>query len=109
MLILASFGAFGISFLLPVLVYLFAFACNDISGCPAPSFLDPKNSSLSQLKREVGWPEDGIWGLGSWKATGAVLGYNLLTMILYRVLPAEEAEGVVLSNGKRLKYRLNGE
>ncbi|KAK2616470.1 erg24, C-14 sterol reductase [Conoideocrella luteorostrata] len=100
-------GAFGISFGLPLLVYVFTFACNDISGCPAPSLLSPRSLSLDQLKLEVGWPRDGILGLASWKATGAVLAYYLLSLILYRVLPAIEVEGTVLSSGGRLKYRLN--
>ncbi|OAQ61204.1 delta(14)-sterol reductase [Pochonia chlamydosporia 170] len=100
-------GAFGISFGLPILVYVFTFACNDISGCPAPSLLNPRSLSLDQLKLEVGWPEDGIWGVASWKATGAVLAYYLVNLILYRALPATEVEGTVLSSGGRLKYRFN--
>lgn len=103
----SSLGAFGISFLLPVLVYVFTFACNDVSGCPAPSLLSPKTLSLEQLKAEVGWPEDGFKGLVSWKASGAMLGYFLLNLALYRVLPAIETEGTVLSSGGRLKYRFN--
>ena len=81
--------------------------CNDISGCPAPSLLSPRSLSLSQLKAEVGWPEDGIWGLASWKASGAVAGYFLLSMVLYRVLPTTEIQGTVLQSGGRLNYRLN--
>lgn len=100
-------GAFGISFGLPLLVYLFAFACNDISGCPAPALLSPRTLSLGQLKRQVGWSEEGISGLASWKATTALLGYYLVNLVLYRVLPATEAEGTVLASGGRLKYRLN--
>ncbi|KEY66565.1 hypothetical protein S7711_09411 [Stachybotrys chartarum IBT 7711] len=100
-------GAFAISFILPLLVYFFAFACNDISGCPAPSLLHPSTLTLSTLKQEVGWPEEGIWGLGSWKATAAVAGYNLLNMVLYRLLPADEYEGTPLRSGHRLKYRVN--
>jgi delta14-sterol reductase len=91
--------------LLPLLVYLFAFACNDVSGCPAPSLLHPSTLTLNKLKEQVAWP--GISGLGSWKATWAVLGYNALTLVLYRVMPADEVEGIVLSSGTRLKYRLN--
>ncbi|KAL3964975.1 hypothetical protein ACCO45_001979 [Purpureocillium lilacinum] len=83
-------GAFGISFGLPILVYVFTFACNDISGCPAPSLLSPKTLSLDRLKVEVGWPKEGIAGLASWEATAAVLGYYLVNLILYRVLPATE-------------------
>ncbi|EFY85396.1 Delta(14)-sterol reductase [Metarhizium acridum] len=100
-------GAFGISFGLPILVYVFTFVCNDISGCPAPSLLSPRSLSLEQLKIEVGWPQNGIWGLASWEATGAVLAYYLLNLILYRVLPATETDGTVLSSGGRLKYRFN--
>jgi hypothetical protein len=100
-------GAFGISFGLPVLVYLFTFSCNDISGCPAPSFLSPKTLSLDQLKLEVGWPKDGIWGLASWEASGALAAYYLLNLILYAILPAQKVEGTVLRSGGRLKYRFN--
>jgi protein-S-isoprenylcysteine O-methyltransferase Ste14 len=35
------------------------------------------------------------------------LAYYLLSLILYRVLPATEVEGTVLSSGGRLKYRFN--
>ncbi|TQN71869.1 Delta(14)-sterol reductase [Colletotrichum shisoi] len=100
-------GAFFISFGLPILVYLFTFACNDVSGCPAPSLLSPSTLKLDQLKREVGWPEKGVWGLGSIEVTGAVLGYYLFNAILYRILPGAEVDGVELSSGGRLKYRCN--
>lgn len=102
-----SIGAFGISFGLPILVYLFTFSCNDVSGCPAPSLLSPSTLKLDQLKREVGWPEEGIWGLADNKVTAAVLGYYLFNALLYRILPATEVDGVELASGGRLKYRCN--
>lgn len=92
---------------MPLLVYVFTFACNDISGCPAPSLLSPRSLSLDQLKLEVGWPRDGIWGLASWKVTGAVLGYYLLNLILYRIMPATVVQGTVLRSGGRLTYKFN--
>lgn len=95
------------SFGLPILLYLFTFACNDVSGCPAPSLLSPKTIDLEQLKREVGWPADGIMGLASWRVTGWTLAYYLFNAVLYRVLPATVADGVELSSGQRLKYRMN--
>ncbi|KAL2123447.1 hypothetical protein VTJ04DRAFT_3902 [Mycothermus thermophilus] len=98
-------GAIGISFGLPLLLYTFAFACNDISGCPAPSLLHPKSLDWDVLKKEVGWP--GITGLASWKATGWTLAYYLFNALLYRFLPATEVEGTELAGGGRLKYRLN--
>ncbi|KAF4981661.1 hypothetical protein FDECE_17647 [Fusarium decemcellulare] len=100
-------GAFGISFLLPILVYIFTFACNDVSGCPAPSLLHPKTLSLEKLKQEVGWPEDGISGLLNWEASAAAVGYVLFSLILFRILPATEIEGTELRSGGRLKYRFN--
>ena len=100
-------GAFGITAGLPLLCYVFAFVCNDVSGCPAPSLLSPSTLSLDGLKQEVGWPSEGFWGLASWKATSGVLAYYLLSAILYRVLPAEEVDGTVLECEGRLKYRLN--
>lgn len=102
-----SLGAFGISFGLPILVYIFAFGCNDVSGCPAPSLLSPKTLSLDKLKAEVGWPADGFPGLFNWESVAASIGYVLVQAILYRILPATEVEGTVLRSGGRLKYRLN--
>lgn len=61
------------------------------------------------LKKEVGWPEDGICGLFSVRATGWTLAYYLFSAILYRILPGTEKEGTVLANGGRLKYKFNGE
>ncbi len=107
MLIVFRLGAFGVSFGLPLLVYLFTFVCNDISGCPIPSALSPLTLKLDALKREAGWPADGVLGLGSWKVTGAVLGYYLFSLVLYRVLPGVEVEGVQLASGGKLKYKFN--
>jgi len=45
--------------------------------------------------------------LVSWKGTAAVIGYNVLSLILYRVLPAVEVEGTELRSGGKLKYRFN--
>ncbi|KAF2147005.1 uncharacterized protein K452DRAFT_261140 [Aplosporella prunicola CBS 121167] len=100
-------GAFLISFGLPVFLYIFNFACNDVSGCPAPSLLHPSTLTLDRLKKEVGWPEEGVLGLGSWYAMKWVLAYYLFSLVLYRFLPATEVEGTKLANGGRLKYRFN--
>lgn len=107
MLILSSLGVFAISFGLPVICYMFIFFCNDISGCPVPSLLRPSTLTINQLKKEAGWPDNGLLGLFSFKVTGYVMGYYLLSLILYRVLPGEEAMGTQLASGGRLKYKLN--
>ncbi|PBP26500.1 Delta(14)-sterol reductase [Diplocarpon rosae] len=100
-------GAFGISFGLPIAVYAATFLCNDISGCPVPSVLSPSTLTIEQLKQDVGWPADGIYGLSSWDVTAKVLGYYLLSLILHRFLPGEEIDGVELSSGGKLKYKFN--
>lgn len=105
----SSFGAAAITLGLPVLLYLFNFACNDVAGCPVPSLLNPRTLSWDKLSPEIGWPEAGIWDLASWEVTGVVLAYYLFSMILYIVLPAQEVHGTKLvQNGRPLKYRFNG-
>lgn len=105
---------------LPILCYTFAFVCNDVSGCPAPSLLTPRKTftaptlstksgwehGLETLKKEVGWP--GWMGLISLEAVvGTVVWYGG-SLVLWALLPAYEVEGVELSSGGRLKYRMNG-
>lgn len=100
-------GVSLISFGLPLAVYASTFLCNDISGCPVPSVLSPSTLTIEALKRDVGWPAEGIWGLGSWDVSAKVLGYYMLSLILHRFLPAENVEGTELASGGRLKYRFN--
>ncbi|CAJ2505943.1 Uu.00g000730.m01.CDS01 [Anthostomella pinea] len=101
-------GAAAIVTGLPVLLYFFVFACNDISGCPVPFLLEPSALSWERLKSETGWPEGGVWELGSWKVTGVVLGYYLVSLVLWRALPAHETYGTKLvHHGRPLKYRSN--
>lgn len=101
-------GAAGIVFGLPVLMNLFFFACNDVSGCPAPALLDPRGLTWEKLRAQIPWPDDGLRGFASWRATGALLAYYLLSLVLYRVLPAHELYGTKLrESGKPLKYRFN--
>ncbi|GME42896.1 uncharacterized protein G4B84_004820 [Neofusicoccum parvum] len=100
------FGAAAITFGLPVLLYFFYFACNDVSGCPVPSLLGPRTLSWEAVRTEIGWP--GVRGLFSLEVTGVVLFYYLATLILWRVLPAQEAVGTKLvQHGRPLRYRFN--
>ncbi|KAH8660387.1 ergosterol biosynthesis ERG4/ERG24 family protein [Xylariales sp. PMI_506] len=101
-------GATAIVLGLPVLLWTFYFACNDKTGCPAPILLSPDDFTLEALKAQVPWPEEGIWGFGSWEVTGWLLAYYLLSMVLFVVLPAHETYGGKLrESGKPLKYRFN--
>lgn len=87
---------------------MFAFVCNDVSGCPAPSLLRPSALSLDQLKREVGWPKEGIVGLYDTEVTLWTLSYYAFSLFLQVFLPGQVAEGVELACGGKLKYKFNG-
>ncbi|SMR52141.1 unnamed protein product [Zymoseptoria tritici ST99CH_3D1] len=112
-------GASLISFGLPIGCYAFAFLCNDVSGCPAPSLLSPSKlftapalsnksgfqHALDTLATEVGWP--GWTGLLNTEAVVGTLAWYAISLLLYAILPAQEVEGVELSTGGKLKYRFN--
>jgi delta14-sterol reductase len=92
---------------LPILVYTFAFFCNDVSGTPPPALLHPSTLTLDKLKTQVGWPEDGIKGLFDAQVTLYVFGYYLLLVVMQIVLPGTEVKGVELACGGRLTYKFN--
>lgn len=71
--------------------------------------LHPSALTLDKLKKEVGWPAEGILGLYDTKALLWVLSYYLLQLVLYVILPGQEVEGTELACGGRLKYKFNGE
>ncbi|KAI3396984.1 hypothetical protein diail_11384 [Diaporthe ilicicola] len=101
-------GAAAIVFGLPALLNIWYFACNDVSGCPAPALLQPRSLTWEALKPQIPWPEHGIWGFASWEATGWTLLYYVLSLVLYRVLPAQEVYGTKLrESGRPLLYRFN--
>ncbi|KAK2753641.1 erg24, C-14 sterol reductase [Onygenales sp. PD_40] len=100
-------GTFILTIVLPIIIYIFPFVCNDISGCPAPSLLHPSTLTLDALKQEVGWPENGLKGLYDTQTTLYVLGYYLLLLVLQVILPGEEVDGVPLACGGRHKYKFN--
>lgn len=101
-------GAPTIFFSLPVLLNALYFTCNDKTGCPVPILLSPSDFTWETLKSQIPWPQDGLWGLASWKVTGWLLAYYMLSLVLHVVLPANEILGTKLKqSGRPLKYRLN--
>lgn len=85
------------------------FGCNDVAGCPVPALLYPRSLSWDKLKDQIPWPQDGIRGFVSWEVTGWVFIYYLVSLVLYRVLPAHEVYGTKLrESGRPLQYRFNG-
>ncbi|KAL2871139.1 c-14 sterol reductase [Aspergillus lucknowensis] len=101
------YGAFAITFGLPVLLFGFTFLCNDVSGCPAPTLLHLSTLTLERLKEEVGWPEGGVRALYDTEVFLWVLSYYLLQLVLYVVLPGQVVEGTELACGGRLRYKFN--
>ncbi|KAL8763627.1 MAG: hypothetical protein Q9184_000627 [Pyrenodesmia sp. 2 TL-2023] len=100
-------GAFAASFGLPIVCYLAAFLCNDVSGCPLPSTLHPRSIMLKGLKKEAGWPQNGIQGLASLRVTGFVLAYYFFSFLLQGALPGLVVQGVQLRSGGKLEYKFN--
>src|SRR2546421_12655986 len=100
-------GAAGVTFGLPLVVYLSTFLCNDVSGCPAPALLHPESLTLEKLRAQTPWPENGIRGLFDVKVTGWVVAYHGLLLAMQLLLPGVEATGTELSSGGRLKYKFN--
>lgn len=93
-----------------MLLYAWYFACNDVSGCPAPALLQPGTLTWAKLRSQIPWPVEGLRGFASWEVTGWVLVYYLSSLLLYRVLPAHEVLGTKLrESGQPLLYRFNGE
>ncbi|KAL0637361.1 erg24, C-14 sterol reductase [Maublancomyces gigas] len=93
-------GALAVTLGTPFLTYALYFTCNE-AGCPSPEFLaDPVGTFQTSL-----WP--GWSGIFSAKATGYYLAYWFALVAMQYVLPGKTAEGVVLTNGTRLKYKVN--
>ncbi|KAK4092974.1 hypothetical protein Purlil1_2899 [Purpureocillium lilacinum] len=101
-------GATAIVFGLPLLLNFLFLTCNDQTGCPAPALLSPRTLSWDKLKAQIPWPEEGLAGFVNWETSAWVAAYYLLSLILYRVLPAQEVYGTKLrESGRPLKYRFN--
>lgn len=88
-------GPLGILLGLPAVCYALVYACN-ASGCMhlAPSFSIP------------GFPAG--QRLFSWQALGVYCAWFAFQVALHLLLPGKRREGVVLPNGSRLRYKLNG-
>jgi delta14-sterol reductase len=92
---LGPHGPLGIILALPLVCYGLVFACNS-QGCLhlVPHFSLP------------GFPEGQAFF--SLEALAVFLGWFGLLVILHLLLPGERAQGTVLPDGSRLKYKLNG-
>lgn len=94
-------GALAVSIGLPLLCNVLYFTCND-QGCPASW------TSLSTYK-DMLTPGNALYRpLISVHAIGVYLAWFLSLAFLDRVVPGEVVDGVLMRDGKRLKYIFNG-
>ncbi|KAI9803731.1 MAG: erg24, C-14 sterol reductase [Piccolia ochrophora] len=103
-------GPLGVTLMttaLPLVCYASLFLCNDISGCPVPSVLHPKSSTLQKLKLEVAWPTNGVFGLVNVQATAWMFAFYFVSLVFQRLLPGKEVDGVELKSGGKMRYKFN--
>lgn len=95
-------GATAMITLLPLLVVMFAYGCDQHGGYhPFLRFYNfVSNFDIEYLKREI----------TNWSYGSAIfyLGIVLQLVVYSYVLPGEEIEGAPLRDGTRLKYKING-
>ncbi|OJJ08152.1 hypothetical protein ASPVEDRAFT_179335 [Aspergillus versicolor CBS 583.65] len=98
-------GAAGIVFGLPLLLYSFAFGCNDVAGCPIPSLLPGRALTWENIKADTNLS---ISSFITWEVLLATLGYYVYSLLLWRLLPASVVHGTKLVHHDRpLSYRFN--
>lgn len=90
-------GPVGMLIGLPGVCYALVAACND-TGCVAGA----------DLFRPAAWPGLGGRALFSWAGLAAVVAWFVAQAAVHLVAPGRVAEGVVLSTGTRLPYKLTG-
>jgi len=89
-------GAAGVMLLLPLVIgFLYA-------GCGKHGCIRLPEDALDVLAAA---PLAPLW---DWTAAAVVAGWTALHFLLYVALPGPRVEGVVLADGSRLKYPMNG-
>jgi Delta14-sterol reductase len=88
-------GPIGIILGLPFVCYMLVFACN-AQGCLR---LTPHFNLPGFLPTQKFF---------TWEATAVAFGWFFFQVALHIILPGQKAQGTLLSNGKRLDYKLNG-
>ena len=96
------FGAAGVVFGLPIVIYLLYYVCNDKMCLGHDNF--SSKDFFNQFKSIYSNPSELI----SQQAARIYLGWMAFHVLLERVLPGEVVEGVTLEDGSKLRYRMSG-
>lgn len=99
---LGRFGATAITVGVPLATYLLYFGCSEeTGGCPPSLALDRLTLALEDIPGILA----GLWDT---RSTIQYLAWYAFCVAAWRILPGDEVEGVLLRNGERKKYTLNG-
>jgi len=90
-------GCIGVMLGLPFGIWALYVVCNDKFVLPLP--FGPSGLVL---------PDFASYSLYSHEAMAVFVGWNLFLALLWAVVPARWVNGVVLSDGTQLKYKMNG-
>ncbi|OJK00244.1 hypothetical protein ASPACDRAFT_52026 [Aspergillus aculeatus ATCC 16872] len=83
-------------------------ACNDVSGCPVPTLLQPRDFNWEQLKADANLRDIGLSNSLSWKVTLVTVAYYVFGLFLWKIIPAKKVHGTKLGHHDRpLQYRFN--
>lgn len=100
-------GAAGVMIGLPSVMYLLYFTCGGFNdgwclASPHPSDLEKLRAYGTNFSNNVAGQ------FLSWRAAGILLAWLAFQIGLERFLPGDDVDGVLLKDGSRLKYRMNG-
>lgn len=101
-------GALGVTLSVPFFTYWLSLACTPTSGCP------PWPLNAFAAFHQEGWKSiiagREFWtGLWSDEAALVYLGWYAFCLVCWAVLPGKMVQGVVLRNGERITYPMNGQ
>lgn len=100
-------GALFVTLSVPFFTYWLSLACTPSSGCPPwplNAFASFHRDGFAAIIGGKDW-WNGLW---SGEAALVYLGWYAFCLVCWAVLPGKMVEGVVLRNGERIKYPMNG-
>lgn len=93
-------GALGITTVLPIVCYFLVYACNEDGCVEVSKLVRGERGAFPGFPRHM--------PLATVDGAIAALGWIAFTVLAHVLIPGIEKEGVVLPDGSRLTYKLNG-